>query len=145
MRHWWQKRTVRFRLAAWYAIGGTILLTAFSATIYFFVEHRMARPLDHQLQLDLATVQSHLKIDATGSVLWDGKEVLPGASWPPDNPWFELWDEDGQLIRRFWPFNESRLEQLPVAPARNRETISVFRVSPDVRLRVLSVPLEIEN
>jgi heavy metal sensor kinase len=145
MRHWWRTRTVRFRLAAWYAIGGTILLTAFSATIYIFVEHRMARPLDHQLQRDLATVQAHLKIEADGSVLWDGREVLSGASWPPHNPWFELWDEKGQLIRRFWPFNESRLEQLPVGPARNRETISVFRVSPDVRLRVLSVPLAIEN
>jgi heavy metal sensor kinase len=143
MKKWWLRTPVRFRLAAWYAIGGTLLLLAFSATVYFFVAYRIARPLDHQLQRDLATVRLHLEAKADGSVVWDGKPVQSGERWPPDNPWFELWDEKGQLVRRFWPFNESRLEQLPVAPARGRETISVFRLSPDVRLRVLSVPLPV--
>lgn len=143
MRHWWQRRTVRFRLAAWYAIGGTFLLLAFSATIYFFVANRIAQPLDHQLQRDLATVRAHLQLQADGSVWWDGKPFQSGERWPPANPWFELWDENGVLVRRFWPFNESRLEQLPVAPARGRETLSVFRLSPDVRLRVLSVPISV--
>ena len=34
---WWGRRTLRFRLAVWYAVGGTLLLTSFTATIYFFV------------------------------------------------------------------------------------------------------------
>ena len=145
MKDWWQRRTVRFRLAAWYAIGGTLLLLAFSATVYFFVAYRIAQPLDHQLQGDLATVRAHLLVTADGRVLWDGKSVQSGESWPPVNPWFELWDEKGQLVQRFWPFNESRLEQLLFAPARGRETISVFRVSPDVRLRVLSIPFPVAD
>ena len=61
--------------------------------------------------------------------------------WLENDPWFELWDENGHLVRRFWPFDESQLERLPLAPVRGRETLSVFRISPDVRLRVLSVPL----
>ncbi len=143
MKGWWQRSPVHFRLAAWYAVGGTVLLAAFSATIYLFVAHRMARPLDHQLQRDLATVQAHLRIEADGSVLWDGKAVSSPAKWPPSNPWFEVWDERQQLVRRFWPFDENRLEHLLFPPARGRETISVFRLSPDIRLRVLSVPMPV--
>ncbi len=145
MRQWWERRPVRFRLAAWYAIGGSLLLLAFSGTVYFFVAYRIAQPLDHQLQRDLFTVREHLKVTTDGAVLWDGKSVQSGERWPPTNPWFELWNEKDQLVRRFWPFNESRLEQLPFAPAHGRETISVFAISPDVRLRVLSVPFPIEG
>ena len=145
MKNWWLRTPVRFRLAAWYAIGGTLLLAAFSATIYLFVAHRMAQPLDHQLQRDLATIRAHLTVNRDGNILWDHNRVLSAQRWPASNPWFELWDETGRLVGRFWPFEESDLEQLPVAPARGRETLSVFRVSPDVRLRVLSVPLELSG
>jgi heavy metal sensor kinase len=145
MKAWWRRTPVRFRLAAWYGVGGTLLFAAFSATIYFFVAHRMALPLDHQLQRDLTTIKAHLVIERDGAVTWDGKAVPSEKQWPPRYPWFELWDEEGKLVRRFWPFDESRLEQLPVAPVRGRETISVFRVAPDVRLRVLSIPLPLAD
>lgn len=140
MKNWWSRTPVHFRLAAWYAIGGSLLLTAFSATIYFFVAHRMAQPLDSQLQRDLATIRSRLEIKKDHRVVWDNKEVMSEETWPAKNPWFELWDENGKLLHRFWPFDEAHLETLPAAPARGRETISVFRISPDVRLRVLSLP-----
>ncbi|PTY07329.1 hypothetical protein DB347_08480 [Opitutaceae bacterium EW11] len=145
MRRWWQTRTLRFRLAAWYAIGGTLLLAAFSATVYWFVAYHMAQPLDHQLQQDLQVVRGNLKVAPNGKLLWKGRDISSVESWPSSNPWFELWDENGNLVRRYWPFVDSRLEQLPVAPVRGRETISVFSVSPDVRLRVLSVPLQLEG
>jgi len=140
---WWQQRTLRFRLAAWYAIGGTLLLSAFSATVYFYVEYHMARPLDHALQQDLAAVRSQLQVSADGRVLWNHRETRLGEPWPASNPWFELWNEKGDLIRRYWPFIDGRLERLPVAPASGRETISVFNVSKDVRLRALSTPLDL--
>lgn len=145
MRRWWQTRTLRFRLAAWYAIGGTLLLAAFSTTVYWFVAYHMAQPLDHQLQQDLAVVRHNLTVGPEGRLYWRDRDVSSVESWPSTNPWFELWDEKGALVRRYWPFVDSRLEQLPVAPVRGRETISVFSVSPDVRLRVLSVPLQLEG
>ncbi|MEO7597787.1 MAG: histidine kinase dimerization/phospho-acceptor domain-containing protein, partial [Opitutus sp.] len=145
MRRWWQHRSLRFRLAAWYALGGTILLTAFSATVYFFVAYNMGQPLDHTLQVDLASVRQQLRVESDGRVLWRNKEVAAGAAWSAKNPWFEIWNAEGQLIRRFWPFDDDRLERLPTAPAPGRETISVFNVSPDVRLRVLSVPFAVSN
>jgi heavy metal sensor kinase len=144
VRPWWQQRTLRFRLALWYGIGGTLLLAAFSATIYLFVSARLARPLDHQLRRDLALIRQHLSVDASGRVLWRGEEIAP-SQWASANPWFELWNAEGQLVERVWPFSDRQLERLPVAPARGRETISVFALSPDVRLRVLSVPLSVSE
>jgi two-component system OmpR family sensor kinase len=140
---WWQRRTLRFRLAAWYAVGGTVLLTGFSATLYFYVAGRMARPLGHQLQQDLAEIRQRLTIGPEDNVLWDGQPAPARGRWNSENPWFELWDENGRLVRRLWPFVGARIEQLPVAPVRDRETLSVFNVARDVRLRVLSVPFPV--
>ena len=145
MMQWWHRRSLRFRLSAWYALGGAFLLAVFSSTIYFFVSYHMGRPLDHELRVDLEEVQHRLVVGAHGEVLWRGKLVQAGEPWPADNPWFEVWDPEGRLVQRFWPFVDSRLERLPAAPAQQRETISVFNVAPDVRLRVLSVPLAVTN
>ena len=142
MKRWWQRRTLRFRLALWYAGGGALLLSVFSATIYLYVSQRMAQPLDHLLRLDLAEARARLTVGPEGQIFWDGRKVIPDAPWKWGDPWLELWDEQGHLVCRLWPLNESRLDQLPFAPARDRETISVFSVAPDLRLRVLSVPYQ---
>jgi two-component system, OmpR family, sensor kinase len=135
----WRHRSLRFRLALWYAVGGTVLLAGFSATLYFYVSERIARPLDHQLRRDLETIQRRLEIAPDNTLRWDGRELVEGEAWTTQYPWFELWDEDSQLVRRLWPFAEGRVERVPVAPVRGRETISVFRVAPDLRLRSLSI------
>ena len=140
MKAWWRRRTLRFRLAAWYGAGGTLLLAVFSATLYLYVAETMARPLDFELRHDLAEIRQHLAITAEGRLSWDGAVVTDLARWDADNPWFELWNEEGQLVRRFWPFTESRVESLPVAPEPGRDRISIYSVARDLRLRVLSVP-----
>jgi peptidoglycan/LPS O-acetylase OafA/YrhL len=78
MRRWWRRRSLRFRLAAWYACGGIVLLTAFCLVIYGFVERRLAQPLDRQLKADLATVKARLKLGADGRLLWDGRGPAAG-------------------------------------------------------------------
>ena len=139
MKAWWRRRTLRFRLAAWYGAGGTLLLAVFSATLYVYVAETMARPLDFELRRDLAEIRQHLAITADGRLSWDGAVVTDQARWHAANPWFELWNEQGHLVRRFWPFTESRVESLPVAPEPGRDRISIFSVARDLRLRVLSV------
>lgn len=138
MKRWLQRRTLRSRLALWYSLGGALLLAVFSATLYFFVAENMAVPLDRQLRRDLDQIRRRLTVGVNGRVLWDGAEVSPQATWPAENPWFELWDSDNKLVRRLWPFTENRVNILPPAPARGHETISVFDVAEDLRLRVLS-------
>ncbi len=140
MRHWWRQRTLRFRLATWYALGGVLLLSAFSTTLYFFVARRVAQPLDEQLRSDLAAIQQHLTIAPNGDVRWDGASLESDRAETRAIPWFELWDEHGELVMRFWHLDESRFERLPAAPTKNRETVSIFNVASDLQLRVLSVP-----
>ncbi|HWA09052.1 MAG TPA: ATP-binding protein [Opitutaceae bacterium] len=140
MKHWWQRRTLRFRLAIWYATGGAVLLACFSFTLYTYVAGTMARPLDYQLRRDLAEVERRLAIDPAGQVAWDGKALPGDGRWNPEDPWFELWDERGRLVARCWPFVDGDAERLPLAPPQGRETLSVFSIARDLRLRVLSVP-----
>jgi len=134
---------VRFRLAAWYAGGSVLLLTAFSATLYIYVADRMARPLAQELRGDLEQVERRLRVTAEGELFWDGKRVGPRTTWTMEYPWFELWDENGRLVRRLWPYAENRVTHQTSPPYRNRETLSVFDVAEDIRVRVLSVPFEV--
>lgn len=143
MRDWWQRRTLRFRLGAWYAGMGALLLALFSATIYLFVAQRMARPLDYQLRQDVGEVQRRLTVDAENRIRWVGREIVPGTMSNWTGPWIELWDENGRLVRRLWPFDDSQLERLPTPPASGRETISIFNVSPQIRLRTLGGPFAV--
>ncbi|HYP17230.1 MAG TPA: histidine kinase dimerization/phospho-acceptor domain-containing protein, partial [Opitutus sp.] len=140
MKQWWRRRTLRFRLATWYALGGTLLLSAFSATLYIYVARWVARPLDQQLRSDLEHVSTRLQITTDGRVHWAGAELAQADASQLPNEWFELWDAEGALIVRQWQLDETRLERLPAAPAPNRETLSIFNVASDLRLRVLSTP-----
>ena len=142
---WWSTRTIRFRLALWYAVGGTFLLTAFTATIYEFVSIRMARPLDHQLRGDLEQVKRNLSVGADRTVRWNGTALPDPAPWMSAHPWFELWDETGTLVRRVWPFSGNRALYLP-DPDRTpvvAGTVSVFYVAPELRLRTYTVPFSV--
>lgn len=139
LERWWDRRTIRFRLALWYAVGGTLLLAGFTATLYTYVATRMARPLDHQLRRDLAEVRDQLEITTDRQVMWNGRPVGLNADWTTEYPWFELWDDKGQLVRRFWPFSETRVQEVPSSPSSTRDTLEIFSVADDIRLRVLSV------
>ncbi len=143
MRRWWQQRTLRFRLATWYALGGALLLSVFSATLYLYVAERLAQPLDRQLRSDLAKVRTNLSLSPEGTALWAGQPLLVLDRQTSRIPWFEIWDDDGTLIARWWQLDESRLDRLPPAPAMGRETISIFNVTPDLRLRSLSLPIDL--
>lgn len=140
---WWERRTLRFRLAVWYAVGGTLLLTSFTATIYLFVYERMGRPLAYELSRDLEEVRRRVEVLPDHSFRWNGRPVDTHAPWTTEYPWFEFWDEQGKLVGRLWPFAESRVTQPPSAPFRGRETVAIYNVAPDLRLRVYSVPYQV--
>ena len=142
---WWARRSLRSRLAAWYAIGGIVLLAAFSATVYLYVAEWMARPLDHDLRRDLQRIEDRLSVSRDGHAKWDGHDIPDTSAWPTQNPWFELWDDHGTLVKRVWPFTDNRVQVMPAAPVPGRETISVFNVAQDLRLRVLSVPYPVDG
>ena len=144
---WWARLTLRSRLALWYAVGGTALVSLFAATLYAFVAVRLARPLDHQLRQDLAAVERSLQVVAGMAPRWDGAALREVHAETADHPWFELWDERGNLVVRRWPFPANRNLQLPGAPNRLAPpgTISVFSVASDLRLRTLTIPFPLQG
>lgn len=115
-----------------------MLLAAFSATLYYYVSKRVAQPLGQHLRADMEEVKRRLEMHPDGTVLWDGRELRSRSRWTTEYPWFELWDDKNQLVRRFWPFIGSRIAEQPQAPTRRSETISIFYVADDLRLRTLS-------
>ncbi len=142
---WWAHRTIRSRLALWYAVGGTLLLAGFAATLYVYVADRMGRPLAHELSQDLVEVQRNVTVTADRRILWKGTEVAPFAPWTTEYPWFEIWDPGRQLVCRLWPFTENRVVQAPTAPFYGRDTLAIYNVAPDLRLRVYSVPIHLQG
>jgi heavy metal sensor kinase len=138
MNGWWRSRSLRFRLAGWYAVVGTLLVSVFSILLHGFAARRLA--LSPPLRQDLALIQAQLAVTPDRRILWEGHEVPAHDSWPADAPYFELWDGDGRLVRRFWPFDEKRLARVPAAPARGAETLAVFAIAPDISLRMLATP-----
>ncbi len=142
---WWAHRTIRSRLALWYAVGGTLLLAGFSATLYVYVADRMGRPLAHELNQDLAEVRRKVDVTADRRVLWNGVAVAPFAPWTTEYPWFEIWDPNKELVCRLWPFTENRVVLSPTAPFYGRETLAIYNVAPDLRLRVYSVPIHLKG
>lgn len=140
MKKWWLRQPIRLRLAIFFAGAGVLLLSGFSATLYLYVRQVMARPLAHQLSADIAEIQRRLQVSPAGELRWDGRALESGRPWTTTYPWFEIWDENNQLVRRLWPFTENRVQQVPFAPARDTEALSIFPVAADIRLRVLSVP-----
>jgi two-component system, OmpR family, sensor kinase len=143
MRAWWERQTLRFKLAMWYAVVGTLLLAGFSATLYVYVFERMARPWDYELRPDLEEIRKHLEIRPDGALWWKGKEIGTDAEWPRNGPWFALWDDQGRLVRRLWPFSSGEVKRYPGAPTPGGQTISVFDLSDTLRLRMLSVPFDV--
>ena len=139
VRAWWNRRTLRFRLALWYAVGGSLLLALFTATIYLYVYDRMGRPLAYELSQDLAEVKRHVGVESDNRITWKGKVVDPHAPWTTEYPWFELWDNHSRLVCRLWPFSENQVVQPPSAPFPGRDTLAIYNVAPDLRLRVYSV------
>jgi heavy metal sensor kinase len=133
----WRRAPLSVRLAWWYGICGSVLLAAFSGVLYTYVAGRMARPLDEVLRGQAAEIRARVTIDAAGRARWDGRPLEARGA-----PWFELWDERGRLVARHWEVDEATLERLTLAPAAGRESIAVFFLSPELRLRALTLPFD---
>ena len=75
MKGWWLRRSVRFRLALWYAAATVLVLIAFAWFVYEVIEHRLAAEIDRQLRIDFDLVEAQLGTDAEGHVRWTVRGV----------------------------------------------------------------------
>ena len=51
MKSWWQRRSVRFRLALWYATATAVVLMAFAWFVYEVIEHRLGGEIEEHIEM----------------------------------------------------------------------------------------------
>ena len=118
MKSWWQRRSLKLRLALWFTtVGGGILL-GLTPVVYGLIEHRLHVELDRQLRIDWNLIEAHLESDASGRIQW-----RKGSPATPDSPgyaatWFDVWSGQ-ELLFHHWPAQGAQIMP-PQRPARDQ-------------------------
>ena len=110
MKKWWQRRSLKLRLAVWFTAVASGILLGLTPVIYWLIEHRLHVELDLQLRTDWARVEAHLEADPEGRIRWRSSDTQ-GPGFGRAGAWFEVWSEDKQLLLRNWPAAEGQVEQ----------------------------------
>lgn len=112
MKQWWQRRSLKLRLAVWFTAVASGILLGLTPVVYLLIERRLHVEFDHQLRIDWNLIEAHLELDAAGRVQW--RTESPAA---PDSPgyaamWFDVWSGSEALLRH-WPESGAQIEQPP--------------------------------
>ncbi len=77
MKSWWQRRSVRFRLALWYAAATAFVLFAFTWFVYEVIEHRLGDEIEEHIEMRHA-LDEIIKVSAFGFPLAVGLAAIGG-------------------------------------------------------------------
>ena len=129
MKSWWQRRSVRFRLALWYAAATALVLITFAWFVYEVIEHRLGAEIDRQLRIDFDLIEAQLSLDQEGKMRWNVRGSHGDEGFARISAWFDVWSENRELLLRHWP-----------VPAENiKDTLPPPRIS---TLKFITVELE---
>jgi len=81
MRAWWQKRSLKLRLACWFAAVCLVILLGLLPFVYTQIKHRLYLEVDKQLKVDWDLVETHLEADSSGGIRWRASSPAT-----PDSP-----------------------------------------------------------
>lgn len=142
MRAWWQRRSLKLRLALWFTAVASGILLGLTPVVYWLIEHRLHVELDHQLRIDWNLVEAHLESDGSGRVQW-----RKGSPATPDSPgyaatWFDVWS-GAELLLHHWPAQQAQ-NAPPPRPLRNRaQPLYTIELDKGQPARVLEQPASI--
>ena len=145
MKSWWQRRSVRFRLALWYAAATAMVLIAFAWFVYEVIEHRLGAELDRQLRSDFELVEAQVDLDADEGARWNAREPHDDGASPPISMWFEVWSENGELLLRHWPFQETNANNVLPAPRASTLKFTTVEFEHGLFVRVMEAPARVEG
>lgn len=137
MKYWWQRSSLRLRLAVWFTAVASGILLGLTPAVYWLIEHRLHVELDRQLDIDWNLVEAHLESDTSGRIRW--RKDSPAT---PNSPgyaatWFDVWSGE-ELFLRHWPANGGPVDQPPTARFQSFYTIKLDKGGPARALEKLA-------
>ena len=140
MKGWWLQRSVRLRLALWYAAATALVLIAFAWFVYEVIEHRLAAEIDRQLRIDFDLVEAQLDVDTEGRVHWMVRGSHGDEGFARLSAWFEVWSENKELLLRHWPVPEANIKDVLPPPQTSTLKFATVELERGLFLRVMERP-----
>lgn len=145
MRNWWKRRSLKVRLALWYAAATSAVLTVLAGFVYEVVEHRLAAEMDRQLRIDFDLVEAQLDTDAAGKIRWLVQGAHGDEGFARLSAWFEVWSEDKQLLLRHWPVREADIRHSLPAPVESALRFHTAELEEGMHVRVMERPARVRE
>jgi heavy metal sensor kinase len=145
VKSWWQRRSVRFRLALWYAAATAFVLFAFAWFVYEVIEHRLGAEMDRQLRSDFELVEAQVDLDADEDARWNAREPYGDEASPPISAWFEVWSENGELLLRHWPVAKASINNPLPPPRASTLKFTTVKFERGLFVRVMEAPARLEE
>jgi len=142
---WWQRRSVRFRLALWYAAATALVLIAFGWFVYEVIEHRLGAEIDRQLRIDFDLIEAQLSLDQEGTVRWNVRGSHGDEGFARISAWFEVWSDNRELLLRHWPILEANIKEAPPAPQTSTLKFATIELEPALFVRVMERPGRVQG
>jgi heavy metal sensor kinase len=145
MKSWWQRRTMKLRLALWYAAATAAVLIVFAAFFYELIEHRLAAEIERQLRIDFDLIEAQLEPDADGNLHWLLRGSHGDEGYARLSAWFEVWSENGQLLLRHWPVPDAQIHRALPAPTTTTLQFSAVELEPGLYVHLMERPARIHE
>jgi heavy metal sensor kinase len=145
VKDWWQRRSVRLRLALWYAAATALVLIAFAWFVYEVIEHRLAAEVDRQLRIDFDLIEPQLDIDTEGRVHWTLRGSHGDEGFARMSAWFEVWSENRELLLRHWPVPDANIKDAPPAPHSSTLKFATVELERGLFVRMMERPGRVQR
>ena len=143
VKRWWHKRSLKLRLALWYALTTALVLGTFVFFIDQLVEHSLRAETDRQLRIDFDMIEPQLEVNADGEIRYLPRGAHGDEGLARILMWFEIWSEDKRLLMRSWPVPEERIHRRLEAPHGNALHFHTVELEPGFFARLMERPARI--
>ncbi|MBL9154982.1 MAG: heavy metal sensor histidine kinase [Verrucomicrobiales bacterium] len=109
---WWKRRSLKLRLAFWFALIACLLLLSLLPFVYVSIGRQLNTDIDRQLAIDWSLIEAHLESDEQGGIRWkkDSPSTLERGGYAES--WFDVWSDTAPLMSH-WPRHGVRMETPP--------------------------------
>ncbi len=126
MKNWWQRRSLKLRLALWFTLVASAILLGSTPVVYALIEHRLHIEFDRQLQTDWDLVAAHLESDPVGQIRWRLENASVTDGLVQAGLRFEVWSDKAHLKLRHWPLPIGSENQSLPAPTEGDRSFHTF-------------------